>query len=117
MTHRGVDFTLPDGGLTVDTKSAVSMLEEIATSSEGLHPLASVNWPNNANALRQIAVMIGCAADEIERLRDDMKRIADHRPGTPGLTYPSLEALIESAVGIAEASLRDGEQPEKTEGK
>ena len=46
---------------------------------------------------------------EIERLRgrietaiDGFERITQHKLGTPGLRYESLERLIESAAGTAE---------------
>jgi len=54
-----MDFPTKNGkGLTIDTKSAIGALEEIAISSEGLHPLASINWKQNASMLRNIAELI-----------------------------------------------------------
>lgn len=42
---------------------------------------------------------------EIERLREALERVADHDLKHPGLHYPSLEFVIESAVGIAKQAL------------
>lgn len=36
-----------------------------------------------------------------ERLRAVLQEVAQHRPGTPGLHFDSLELLIASATGIA----------------
>jgi hypothetical protein len=48
------------------------------------------------------------AADELERLTEALEDVANHKPGTPGLSFPSLELLIASAVGCAESALKRG---------
>lgn len=53
-----IDFYLPGGGLTIDTKSAADALRETAISLDGQHPFTRFDWPNTAQTLREIAILL-----------------------------------------------------------
>lgn len=64
-------------------------------------------WGAVADALASRSTDSDELAERFDMLQDTLRRLAEHKPGTPGLHYPNIEALLVSAASHAEMAITE----------